>query len=55
MTHQCPWCYAPAVYAVWTPRHGWHDVCVRHHDELAREVRSNLIESRTKSGTEQEA
>lgn len=54
MIHQCPWCYSPAIYAVWTPRHGWHDVCARHHDELAREVRSNLIESRTKSGTHKE-
>jgi hypothetical protein len=42
---QCPWCHDPAVSAVWTPRHGWIDVCQRHYNETSRDVISHLIES----------
>jgi hypothetical protein len=41
---QCPWCYSPAVAATWTPRHGWIDLCTRHHAETTREVVARLIE-----------
>ena len=38
----CPWCYEPAEHGVWTPRHGWIDLCQRHHMETSREVISHL-------------
>jgi len=42
---QCKWCYSPATHAAWSPRHGWHDLCCRHQDELAQAVRANLIDT----------
>lgn len=44
---QCKWCYAPATHAAWSPRHGWHDLCCRHHDELARATSAYFINSLT--------
>ncbi len=43
----CKWCYAPATHAAWSPRHGWHDLCCRHHDELARATSAYFINSLT--------
>ena len=39
----CPWCYAPAIAACWTPRHGWIDLCQRHYVETSRSVISHLM------------
>ena len=41
-TKTCPWCHEPAVEAVWTPRHGWVDLCQHHHAQTSREVISHL-------------
>jgi hypothetical protein len=40
----CQWCYAPAEWGAWTPRHGWIDLCQRHYDEISTAVRSEIIE-----------
>lgn len=41
---KCPWCYEPAEHGVWTPRHGWHDLCQRHYNETSRDVVVNLLQ-----------
>jgi hypothetical protein len=41
---QCPWCYEPAEHGVWTPRHGWHDLCQRHYNETSRDVVVHLLQ-----------
>ena len=38
----CPWCNEPAIAAVWTPRHGWLDLCQRHYMETSQVVISHL-------------
>jgi hypothetical protein len=43
----CPWCYSPATDAVWTPRHGWVDVCGRHGAEVRRDVTAYFIDRLT--------
>ncbi len=48
MTAACPWCYEPAEVATWTPRHGWIDLCTRHHAETTRDVVAYLIDKATR-------
>lgn len=46
-TKPCPWCHEPAVEAVWTPRHGWIDLCQHHHAQTSRDVISHLRQKLT--------
>lgn len=40
----CAWCYQPAAWGAWTPRHGWHDLCQQHYDDIAQQLRANLLD-----------
>ena len=50
-TKTCPWCNEPAIAAVWTPRHGWVDLCQRHYMETSRVVISHLRQQLTAKET----
>jgi hypothetical protein len=47
---ECQWCYQPGMYATWTPRHGWHDLCERHHTQTQRDLVAHLIERMAETG-----
>ena len=45
METKCPWCDEIATAGVWTPRHGWIDLCQSHYNETSREVIVHLLQT----------
>jgi len=51
---KCPWCYEPAEHGVWTPKHGWIDLCQHHYNVTSRDVVGFLLEKLHSLGHTQE-
>ena len=51
---QCPWCNEPAFAGMWTPRHGWINLCQHHYNVTSRDVVGFLLEKLHSVGHTQE-
>lgn len=54
MKQQCPWCSEPVFAGMWTPRHGWINLCQHHYNVTSRDVVGFLLEKLHSVGHTQE-